>query len=235
MCVTIRTFPSIPKAEMIDMPTQISVILAVLISLLMASGCKTTQKVFTSEEQRLLEIEDWVSKGEGKVVYQQVFGTEKENPEKRWVQILPINEGQNYQQVEVYNVYKGSNHEREYYVQELVIDPKDTSSRQPILDYQFVISPDSIYFTSTTPYEFKIVGKQMVSKEGKMYEIYQLFGYAHIGDLTPSHHKYWSPEFGTVLMWFGDDRYFEMIKPEKAAWQSVLEELKGTIKAGIEK
>ena len=71
--------------------------------------------------------------------------------------------------------------------------------------------------------------------DGEIYEVYLLHGFAHVGDPEPAHHKYWNPELGTILIWFGEDRFFELIQTGEKNTQATLDALKKVIKQRIEK
>ncbi|MEZ4827004.1 MAG: hypothetical protein R3C61_12110 [Bacteroidia bacterium] len=133
-------------------------------------------------------------------------------PEKSKIEIEDSPEGNFYHHREIFSEYKNGRGGFEYSVIEFIIDVSDSLNRQKYEEYELVDDRDSVYISSVSPFEFLMTGKVNVNYSGKIYPIYRLDGYAHPGDPEPSHYKFWSPEFGIVLIWYGDGVLFELME-----------------------
>jgi hypothetical protein len=116
---------------------------------------------------------------------------------------------------EVYNVFQpDSSSSTEYYVLEFAFGGEDQLSRWAVRDLQFVASEEGLRLTQLNEQELRVADQFQYETTAGTFDIYKLEGYAHPEDMEPGHIKFWSPVFGTLLIWYGEDRKLELTKME---------------------
>lgn len=130
-------------------------------------------------------------------------GNEPKNTDSIKYSLREIGEGQ-YVQYELYNEYQNTAGNLELDVLESFIDTGDTIQKQKIRDQKFLMEGDSV---SLTRFDTKGIALQEFYEfpfADSIYTVYNIFGYAHQEDYTPSHRIFWTQEFGSFLIWYGD-------------------------------
>lgn len=138
-----------------------------------------------------------------------------------------------WQHREVYHRFRSQHTGTEYYIYECCIAPGDTA-RRPFLDYRVVVRGDTAYVTDLDRLEFQLAERLDLGPEYPDLEVYRLFGFAHAGDPDPGHYKYWSPQTGTLLIWFGQGTTYELTAApgwKAAELQALIARLKRTLPA----
>lgn len=155
-----------------------------------------------SQDPRFEEVKKLA--GDSQVFYFTEFtGNQPKNTDSIKYSLREIGEGQ-YVQYELYNEYQNTAGNLELDVLESFIDTGDTIQKQKIRDQKFLLEGDSI---SLTRFDTKSIALQEFYEfpfEDSTYRVYNIFGYAHQGDYTPSHRIFWTQEFGSFLIWYGD-------------------------------
>lgn len=149
--------------------------------------------------------------------------------ELQWSQIELKND--NWAYLEVYNQFLTETGQQEYNLYEFHFDPHNVGARFPILEYELRVFQDSAWFALTNELQASL--DSVLTLEGD--KLYRLLGYAHIGDPAPGHIRYWSPEYGTVLTWYGENRFFELHKAYPGLDPTRLRLLKGLAFQDIKK
>ncbi|RMG16369.1 MAG: hypothetical protein D6730_25260 [Bacteroidetes bacterium] len=126
----------------------------------------------------------------------------------QWTAVSPAEKGYSY--MEIYNVYEAADGSREYYVLEFELDTTQLQARQPITDYQLVVKPDTAFIQLEEQAVFQLEKKLLLQAGGQQFEVYKLLGFRHPQDREAVHYKYWSPEFGTLLIYSGEKETFEL-------------------------
>jgi len=147
--------------------------------------------------QRMVEVIEMEKKSAIQEYYFEDSGTIQEQ-EQQWASIRQMENG-SWLQLSLVNIFEASPTEKEYYVEEARLNPSD-SSRQRILHFQFIINPDTAYRVTSSNFACRFTGYQ---QDG----LYLLEGYAHEGDPYVSQYRWWSPQFGDVITWYGNSRY----------------------------
>ncbi|MCI4668128.1 MAG: hypothetical protein MRZ79_08195 [Bacteroidia bacterium] len=124
-----------------------------------------------------------------------------------------------YIQKSITNIYEKNKSHKEYYALEQIIDLSDTTNRQPIFEYQFVVNSDTAFVRVFDEKELRYTG---ISVDG----IYLLEGYAHDGDPSPEQFRWWSPTYGDLIIWYGEKRFLTLTKPISPEIRQLLEVLK---------
>lgn len=161
--------------------------------------------------------------------YVQIQDTEIAFEQEQWTKIESLDSLEGYRHLEVYNVYEAEDGSKEYYVSEFELLLRDTIQRQLISDYQVIVKKDTAYIQLSTENDFRLSQKFEYQIKNKIYKVYKLFGYAHKSDKDPVHYKYWSPDFGTLMIFSGQNESFELKKGrgEEEIIQVLLKEIKG--------
>ncbi|MEM7374289.1 MAG: hypothetical protein AAF587_37185 [Bacteroidota bacterium] len=181
----------------------------------------------------MAEIARFVEENLGKRIYQYVDGEDRQESEVQWSRIEEDPSTNIFTSTEVYNTYQADADTKEYYVQQFSFNSMDTETRLPVHDFQFSANKGSYILTDSKKYELKLAEKLKLKIRDRIYIVYKLLGYAHVGDEEASHHKYWSPEFGTLLIWFGEQRFLEIIGLDNQASLNICKALIQQIKARI--
>ena len=133
-----------------------------------------------------------------------------EDPEmyEEWLDVFPIGKGR-YLETSIYNIYEQGDN-REYYVQLMELDTNSLKKRAS-RDLQFRVTPDTAYPTlaDTTFFRYTGYSRQESFSDTKI-DLFLLEGYEHSFDITYGHLKWWAPQLGAVLIWYGEDRYFQL-------------------------
>lgn len=123
---------------------------------------------------------------------------------------------------EIYNIYHdSSNAQLEVYVTEFRFHPDSLNRLYQQDDYRIVLKGDTAFIQEETFSYVNPWRRKTVSASGKNYDIYQLEGYSpmHLKGAMPTRDqqsdylKFWNPEIGTVLVFYGegdDDQMFEL-------------------------
>lgn len=185
------------------------------------------------ENNPMAEIASFVEQNLGKRIYQYFEGNQAEESEVQWSRVEQGTSANMFKSTEVYNTYQANAHSKEYYVQQFSFNTQDKESRFPVHDFQFLVNKGSYMLTDSKEYEGQLAEKQQFKISDRIYVVYKLLGYAHVGDAEASHHKYWSPEFGTLLIWFGEKRFLEMIGIDNQTSLNICKTLIQQIKANI--
>ncbi|MDX1907868.1 MAG: hypothetical protein SF053_12615 [Bacteroidia bacterium] len=131
--------------------------------------------------------------------------TDGNQPVRTEVTWLRLDPGQRIRQREVYHVFDSRALDtREYYVTEMRLDLQDTVSRQLFLDFRIVADRDTARVVIADRQEVRVNRIDTLVVGGESEVVARLLGYAHEGDDRPGHHKYWSPRYGTLLVWYGN-------------------------------
>jgi hypothetical protein len=160
-------------------------------------------------ERKIKELAALVQDDAQASYYQFRNGEETQPLEKQW-SLIEKDLGQwTYQ--EVFNVFVSPGGNTHYSILEMRFVPKTIGQRFPILEYELVSNADSSWYGQPTVREGELIRQLDAKVDGKGHELFSLKGYAHQDDPEPGHIKFWSPEVGTVLIWFGEERYFELV------------------------
>ena len=166
------------------------------------------------------EIQD-LTKSDQVNLYRYSEEGEEEKKEKSYVKIDSLNSEEAFRYVEVYNFFS-LNGKKEYYISEFRANLSDTIKRYKVLDFQLVVEADSLYVSEGSEYEIRFENKTSLELDGNQYDLYLLSGYAHPGDPNPDQYKIWSPQLGMVLVWYGEERWFEL---DKSIWEKKAQNL----------
>ena len=134
---------------------------------------------------------------------------------------------------ELYNIFESENGTKEYYVLEMTLDAKETTQRQKVLDYRLFESPDSVFLANGDVTEILIADHFTLNTSNKDYEVFLFNGYSHEGDPEPVNLRFWSPVFGTLLIWYGDDITYELVSTGNPAEEETLLNLRKQIKLNL--
>lgn len=156
-------------------------------------------------------------------------GNQPKNTDSIKYALRDIGEGQ-YVQYELYNEYQNTAGDLELDVLESFIDTGDTIQKQKIRDQKFLLKGDSLFLT-------RFDTKSIAMQEGyeflfadSLYQVYNIFGYAHQGDYTPSHRIFWTQEFGSFLIWYGDWNTIELTHSKEPINQAALLHLRSEVR-----
>ena len=123
---------------------------------------------------------------------------------------------------EIYNIYQDSTMgQLEVYVSEFFFDPDSLNQFYVQEDYHIVLRGDTAFiqeesFSYMAPWQ-----RKEIEVAGRMHEVFQIEGYSPLHlkgeapsrDLPSDYLKFWSPDVGTILVFFGaadDDQMFEL-------------------------
>lgn len=176
--------------------------------LCLLTACKSMSESSVQQKARLIAhlVEDAQQVAE----YQFRDGTETQPIEQQW-SVIESDHGI-WHYTEIFSVFRRPDGNLDYGLLEMSFDANDTLNRFKVLEYQLLQSEDSSWYTSPTVRQGKLIARLTYEFQGKSYKLYGMEGYAHANDPQPGHLKYWSPELGTVLIWFGEERFFELVK-----------------------
>lgn len=141
--------------------------------------------------------------------FTELIGNQPKSTDSIKYALRDVGEGQ-YVQYELYNEYQNSAGDMELDVLESFIDTGDTIQKQKIRDQKFLMQGDSL---SLTRFDTKSIAMQEAYEfpfADTVYQVYNIFGYAHQGDYTPSHRIFWTQEFGSFLIWYGEWNTLEL-------------------------
>lgn len=121
----------------------------------------------------------------------------RQDEQSQWTIIRKMNDG-SWLHINLINIYE-EEEQTEYYVEEARLIPSDTT-RQKVLDYQFVVNQDTAYMSTSSLLECRFTGL-------KIGPFMLLEGYAHEKDPYVSQYRWWAPETGDIITWYGKERY----------------------------
>lgn len=141
--------------------------------------------------------------------YRNLGGERAGTTEQQWTRIDSVGPGR-YRSLEVYNVYEyPDGKQREFFLLLFTLDLSDTTQRVPVQDLRFRASADTAYYTDRDDQELRLQGGGPLPLPDGL-PIYALEGYAHAGDPDPGYLRFWSPQAGSVLSWYGRDEIFAL-------------------------
>lgn len=185
-------------------PTRL-IIISVLSLIVMTSSCDQSGHQTgraASQDPRFEEVAKLANDSQV-YFFTEFIGNQPKNTDSIKYSLRDVGEGQ-YVQYELYNEYENTAGNLELDVLESFIDTGDTIQKQKIRDQKFVMKGDSV---SLTRFDTKSIALQEFYEftvSDSTYRVYNIFGYAHQGDYTPSHRIFWTQEFGSFLIWYGD-------------------------------
>lgn len=130
--------------------------------------------------------------------------------------------GSRYHFREIYNIYEDkSMAQLELYVTEFSFNPDSLNKLYRQDDYRIVLKGDSAFTQEETFSYVNPWRKKEIEVAGETYDIFQLEGYSpmHLKGTIPTRDqpsdylKFWNPEIGTILVFYGegdDDQMFEL-------------------------
>lgn len=142
---------------------------------------------------------------------------------------------------EIYNIYHDSTMAQlEVYVTEFRFDPDSLNRLYRQDDYRIVLKGDSAFLQEETFSFINPWRKKEVTVAGKSYDIFQIEGYSplHLQGTLPSpdqpsdYLKFWNPEIGTILIYYGsgdDDQMFELQAAGSLENQDIVADLRRKI------
>lgn len=136
-------------------------------------------------------------------------GNKPKNTDSIKFALRALGEGQ-YVQYELYNEYLNPNDQLELDVLESFIDTGDTIQRQKVRDQKFIKVGEDL---SLSRFDTKGISVQEIYEVpvgDSLYSVYNIFGYAHQGDYTPTHRIFWTQEFGSFFIWYGEWNSLEL-------------------------
>ena len=205
----------------------------ILISLVAFFACKNSKPVQESglsvEEEKLEKLKALKNNPSSSYTYHEFRSDTVTTEEKQSVLIEQMSDGR-YLSTELYNIYVSEDKITEYYVLEMKLDPVDTTQRQKVLDYRLFEAPDSVFLASRDVTEILIRDHFSLHSNHKEYEVFLLNGYSHEGDPDPVNYRFWSPEYGTLLIWYGEDITYELVDTGNPSEEEILLNLRSQIK-----
>ena len=120
-----------------------------------------------------------------------------------------LGEGQ-YVQYELYNTFTNPKGVLELDVLESFIDTGDTLLRQKVRDQRFELTGDSLRLVRFDTQGLALHEMYEVPVADTVYKVYNLYGFAHQTDYTPTHRVFWTEAFGSFLFWYGEWRTHEL-------------------------
>ncbi len=114
-----------------------------------------------------------------------------------------LGEGQ-YVQYELYNTFTSPKGVLELDVLESMIDTGDSVLRQKVRDQRFEFAGDSLKLIRFDTQGLALHEVYEVPVADTVYRVYNLYGFAHQSDYTPTHRVFWTEAFGSFLFWYGD-------------------------------
>lgn len=152
-------------------------------------------------------------------------GNQSKSTDSLKYSLRDVGNGQ-YVQYELYNEYTNTNGNLELDVLESFIDTGDTISKQKIRDQKFLLIGDSLSLTRFDTKSTSLQETYEIVAGDSTYLVYNIFGYAHQGDFTPSHRIFWTQEFGSFLIWYGDWDTIELTHTKEPVNAEALLELR---------
>jgi hypothetical protein len=150
-----------------------------------------------------------VQAGKAPLVYQGfVAGVAKPLEEPQWTRLTAL-DGQRYHSQEVYNLYVDAQGRTEYFVQEFTVDLSDTLGRREVRDYRFRTTADTAYYTNLSTPGLRVLGRWATIAG---LPIYEMQGFEYLDSPDHGQLKYWTPEVGTILQYFGQGETFELVQ-----------------------
>lgn len=161
--------------------------------------------------------------------FTEFIGNQPKNTDSIKYSLRELGEGQ-YVQYELYNEYQNTAGDLELDVLESFIDTGDTIQKQKIRDQKFVMKGDSV---SLSRFDTKSIAMQEEYEfpfADSLYRVYNIFGFAHQGDYTPSHRIFWTQEFGSFLIWYGEWNTIELTHSKESINQEALLYLRSEVR-----
>ncbi len=175
------------------------------------------EKPETLLHKKMRQVVDLVDESYAQTYRYEAEGN-KDKADKQWNRILAI-DSLLFRQLSLTNIFESEGGLKEYYALEMSIDLGDTLHRQSLLDYQFTVDEDTAMMVRADEREIRYTG---ISVDGA----YLLEGYAHKGNPFPEQYRWWSPESGDLVIWYGEERFFVLQSPSDEKTQELIEGLK---------
>jgi len=182
-------------------------------------------------ERSLIQAIELVQAGDAPVVYQSFAEGEPQQQERQWTAITQRGP-QRYHSLEVYNVYVDAQQRTEYFVQEFSVDLGDTTNRVEVRDYRFLATPDTAYYTDITQRGLRVRDRWT---ETDSLTVYEMEGFEYLDSPDHGQLKYWTPQVGTILQYFGQGETFELIETGSPTLDRTLVPLRDEIRAQWQK
>ncbi len=192
-------------------------LLPLFLSLLLFSCTETLSEVAQKRQtiealvQNSKQKQSYLYEEAGKVIEEEVQWSLVEKKDGNWTYL------------EIYNQFLTETGQREYNLYEFHFDPNNVGGRFPILEYELRVYQDSAWFALTDELQASLDGVLSIGED----KLYRIYGYAHVGDAAPGHMRYWSPDYGTVLIWSGNQDFFQLDQPYPGQDTARLTLLKG--------
>ena len=181
------------------------------------------------EEEKLRKLKT-MNKDESTTYTYHEFRSDTVTTEEKQSVLIEQHSENQFLSTELYNIYQNENGVKEYYVMEMRLDVTDTTQRQQVLDYRLFESADSVFLSGGDVTEILIKDHLTLSAEDKDYEILLFNGYSHLGDPEPVNLRFWSPIFGTLLIWYGNDVTYELVRTGNPNEDEILTNLRKQIR-----
>lgn len=206
-------------------------IISILSTLLLCASCNQGGHQAgraASQDPRFEEVAKLA--GNSQVYYFTEFtGNQPKNTDSIKYSLRDVGEGQ-YVQYELYNEYLNPAGDLELDVLESFIDTGDTIQKHKIRDQKFLMKGDSVSLTRFDTKSIALQEQYEFPFADTLYRVYNIFGYAHQGDYTPSHRIFWTQEFGSFLIWYGDWNTLELTHSKEAIKEDALLYLRSEVR-----
>lgn len=120
-----------------------------------------------------------------------------------------VGDGQ-FVQYELYNTFLNPSGRMELDVLESFLDTGDTVQSQKVRDQKFILDGDSVSLSRFDTKKLALDETYQINVGDTVYTVYNLLGFAHQADYTPSHRIFFTQRFGSFLMWYGDWKTLEL-------------------------
>ncbi|MEO0638366.1 MAG: hypothetical protein AAFY70_01465 [Bacteroidota bacterium] len=131
---------------------------------------------------------------------------------EEWADIFAIDSSR-YRETSLYNVYE-TPESKEYFLEIMELNTASTK-RGLVRSLQFRTTADTAYPTVSSQTYFRYTGEQKSWEQGgRGLNVYLLEGFAHAEDKDFGNLKWWSPQLGTLLIWYGDSRYYQLAEEQ---------------------
>ncbi len=131
---------------------------------------------------------------------------------------------------EIYNEYLNAQEQRELDVLETIIDTGDTVMMQKVRDQRFVWNSGELKLTRFDTKSVRLDEVYEVAVGDTIYLVYNLYGYAHPEDFTPSHRIFWTEDFGIFFFWYGKWHTLELVGTKEPYREEALLALRSEIR-----
>lgn len=149
-------------------------------------------------------------------------GVPEEGTVAQWTEIEAISQ-QRYHCLEVYDVYAYDEGYRDYAVLEYTLDLGDTASQVAVLDYRFRADADTAYYTDLARRGAKL---RRLAFDTLGHPVYELGSYEYYDTPELSRLTYWTPAWGAILIYGGNQQTFELVALPEGEDQATLDQLR---------